>query len=576
MSLRALLTCLLSFFALVVTGTASGLCPVSRHYDATQHFHRYPPSFYGAQVPRQYFGAYNCNIHIVNEPDPSPNLITICDRNVSLCPVRQENVNSALSVATWPQYAEAFKYIGRKSNVNIFYLGGSMTAGTETFHRCRCSDAEDRRCPPLPYVLPHLLSMQCSWPTHLTRWLNNAFPDTNFQFHDYSFGGRTSKSSDYFIDMVHKSQANLSNPTLIFMDFSVNDLYKQTSDSLETFIHTIYDNFGRHYHIKPTVVVIEQYPHGMLYKAEPSEDDYALRYRKFAKQYNLILISMREVYWTYFGPVQDRNVINPDPSKRLYPISPLNVNVHMPLHAPWYIHLFMADMLANCIKRYVLPFRSNVDASANTIRNLHDPTKVPIVTYTSPAPLPELPLTRRTELQFVCNISIPYLVSAVPRPVDIPLEQLPWQKGWIEHVSHRTAGWEINSLSDPSARALSFPLRKPVAQLRNTVVKVSFLGSYEGTGTASVHVCGGRLTNLPVIDALWTYHVSIPFPIVHALKEEDVVRCQLLPEQDRFLSIVYAPGTDKADLRVVHNHLLKVFDVQVCTSVLTAEQLLQP
>jgi len=259
-----------------------------------------------------------------------------------------------------------------------------MTCGTETYRRCRCSSAEDNRCPTLPPIPTHLVNEQCNWPSHFSRWLNRTYPDTNFHFHDYSFGGRS-------------SNANLSNPALFFLDYSVNDLFQNKSHMMETYIHTIYNNFGQRYDVHPMVVILEQYAHGRLRSARRTNNDYIHTYRKLAKRYSLKLISMREVYWTYFGFPGDRRITIPNRHKRFYPISPMDVNVHMPLHAPWYIHLFMADVLAECIKRIAMHLNNNTEeteGAANTIQNLHDKTLVPAVTYVPVHSIPS-PLTRQ-------------------------------------------------------------------------------------------------------------------------------------------------------------------------------------
>eukprot|EP01032_Pedospumella_encystans_P020471 gene20471-23252_t len=563
---------LVFWFAFVFVSSLSSLCPVSKHYGPNQPFHRYPYNFYLPLVEPRQFNAYNCNIHInaVNEPEPSPQVTTICDRNVSLCPIREENIQSALSIASWPQYADAFRHIGKKANINVFYLGGSMTCGTETYRRCRCSSAEDYRCPTLPPIPTHLVNEQCSWPSHLSRWLNRTYPDTSFHFDDFSFGGRASDSSAFFIDKVHYSTANLSNPALFFLDYSVNDLFQNKSHMLETYIHTIYNNFGQRYNVHPTVVILEQYAHGKIQTAEPVDTDYIHTYRMLAKRFSLILISMREVYWTYFGLPGDRSLSDPDPSKRFYPISPLNVNVHMPLHAPWYIHLFMADVLAECIKRISVHFKGKTVVNANTIQNLHNKALVPAVTYVPPHPIPSPLVDRSNELHQVCNLSLPFSVGAVPKPIDIPEHLLDWSKGWIEHVSHGVPGWEIKSSSDPTTRTLSFPVTGDVAALRHSVLKINYLVSYEGMGTLSLHLCGAPLAGLDTVDALWAPRFSVPRPIVHTPSATDVARCQALPPNKRFVSIIYAPGQDQLELRAVHGHQCKIFSVQICTPVFVA------
>lgn len=442
-----------------------------------------------------------------------------------------------------------------------------MPAGGETMCRCRCMNTEDSRCP--PFSLPsHLNSSYCSWPSHLTRWLSHAYRNNTFHFHDYTQGGLDSRSSAFFIHKVHTSKANLSNPALFFLDFSVNDAYDNSATALETFIHTIYGNFGRHYNIWPTVILLEQYPHASAFASgSAANPDYTLAYRALAQRYSLILISLREVYWTYFGPPQSRNLTNPDVSKRYYPISPLDPDVHIPIHPPWYVHLFMADVVAECIKRIAMHFKGNIGGNANTIHNLHDSALVPKVTHVPSRPLPSAMYDHRGELQQVCDIAVPFRVSATARPIEIPTNLLNWQKGWIEHVSHNVPGWEINNHSERSTRALHFPLTGSTIELAGNSVMITYLQSYEGMGTATVHACGAALSNAPRIDGLWSFPGSFPWPVTFLLQNADIARCQLLPESKRFLSIVYAPGKDQVDVRAKHSHLFKVFSVQVCTPI---------
>ncbi len=238
------------------------------------------------------------------------------------------------------------------------------------------------------------------------------------------------------------------------------------------------------------------------------------------------------------------------------------------MHPPWYVSLFMADVVAECMKRIVVQFKGKAALGANAFQNLHDRTLVPKMTYLLPGPLLAPLYNHSAELQEVCNISIPFILSAIPRSVDIPAEKINWRKGWIEHVSHSTPGWEINNQSNPSSRALSFPLQGDTVRLTGAIVMVSYLRSYEGMGTAIVHACGAVLSTAAEMNGLVAGHVSIPFSVFHVINSTDIVRCQLLKEKKRFLSVVYTPGTDEKPLRDQHGHLFKVFSVQVCTPVL--------
>ena len=565
MIVRALTVCM---YAATIAGILCNYCPVSKHYDNNHHFHRYPFSIFYAEAVPQLTVAYNCNIHVMSDRSEFRHSVTLCDRNVSLCPVKEENVQSAMSVATWPQYADVFNHLGTATEINVFFLGGSMPAGGDTMCRCRCMNMEDARCP--PFSLPSQQnSSYCSWPSHLSHWLTHIYSATTFHFHDYTQGGLDSRSSAHFIHKVHSSRANFSNPALFFLDFSVNDAYDNSSLALETLIHTIYNNFGRHYNTRPTVILLEQFPHAVYGSAKINDhQDYILNYRLFAKRYSLILLSMREVYWTYFGLPQDRDVKTPDLNKRLYPISPFDPNVHMLLHPPWYVHLFMADVVASCIKNMHTLFKSDRSVYHNTFLDLHNIALVPTITYEPPSPFPEPLFDRRAELQLVCDISLPFRVSATARPIELPVDQLPWHKGWIEHVSHRVPGWEINNQSDPTMRALSFPLEASTAELRSNSIMITYLQSYEGMGTAVVHVCGAPLTSAKLTDGLWDFPGSFPWTITFILRNADIARCRRLAKEKRFISIVYAPGTNRVKARAKHGHLFKIFNVQVCTPFL--------
>ena len=97
---------------------------------------------------------------------------------------------------------------------------------------------------------------------------------------------------------------------------------------------------------------------------------------------------------------------------------------------------------------------------------------------------------------------------------------------------------------------------------------VTYLQSYEGMGTAAVLVCGAPLTSAKLIDGLWDFPGSFPWTMTFVLRNADIARCRRLSKQKRFISIVYAPGTDRVEARAKHDHLFKVFNVQVCTPIL--------
>jgi len=234
-------------------------CPVSSRYDSTQALHGYPIDMFPPGIHLDRKTAFNCSVS--HGPE-----ITLCNQDTLLCPVTEKNIKSAMSVSTWPQYIDAIGKLGSKERINVFYLGGSMTRGAETRKRCFCKDYIDARCPPL--LTPPTSETYCSWITHMTNWLTHAFPKTVFEFYDYSAGGRTSRSADYFIDRVFQSNVDMSHTSLFFLDYSVNDVHIQSGKNLESLIRTIYANFGVRYNTKPTVVVIEQYAHALAFSTD--------------------------------------------------------------------------------------------------------------------------------------------------------------------------------------------------------------------------------------------------------------------------------------------------------------------
>lgn len=257
-----------------------------------QSFHGYPVSMFPGSHSHE-ATSFKCF-------DSNTNAIELCNRDTRLCPVTELNINAEMGTATWPLYLDAISRLGNEEQINVFYLGGSMTRGADTNCECICQHDEDSRCPPLEGNKQKQDS-RCSWTTHLTGWLKHAFPATKFGFYDYSAGGHSSASSDYLVDRVHKTNTNLSAPALFFLDFSVNDAQAKKGAGVEGLICNIYQNVGAYYNIVPTVVVIEQYPHAHFRPSSPlidmgTERDYAVEYRNISRHYSAVHISLREVF----------------------------------------------------------------------------------------------------------------------------------------------------------------------------------------------------------------------------------------------------------------------------------------
>ena len=215
-------------------------------------------------------------------------------------------------------------------------------------------------------------------------------------------------------------------------------------------------------------------------------------------------------------------------------------------------------------------FHSNtINAHVNTVNRLHLHTNkthpnVSYVPVTNVLPPPLYDLT--SELQHVCNLTLPYIIDAVP-PHTMYAGGANKTQGWTVTKQHNAPGWLINNLAHPNKRILSFPITAPIAQLQHLIVKVSYLLSYEGMGAAHLYLCGHPLTKTTVMDGLWKQKVSIPFLKSFVLSSQDIARCAAVPKEQRTVGLVYSPGVDQPELRAKHHHQFKLFDVRVCAPV---------
>lgn len=571
-------------------------CPVSSAYDNSQAFHGYPMDIFFPEVQLNSSVAINCTIAVKSG-------IHLCNKDISLCPVTKHNVQSATSVATWPQYIDAIDRLGTKERINVFFLGGSMTHGSSTNAMCYCKLNEDSRCPPL--LAPDTSEAYCSWISHIAGWMNRSFPASTFQFYDFTAGGRTSRSADYFVERVHKINASLSGTSLIFLDYSVNDAHSRSGAGLESMIRTIYANFGAHYQIVPTVVIVEQYPHSLPFSSDPvkllkemkTSRDYALDYRAIARHYHAVLISLREVYWTYFGDEEGRSFVNPNISQRHYPISPFEPHVHTCAHPPSYLHLYVADVLASALlylkvrenhlrTSRTLPFvkvgtsatNTSVVAAPALTPSVISPTRTTVATTTATATpttiathtaflvtLPPTLYDQDENMKYVCDLARPFAIDAVAHAAArwVPPNHT---LGWEEIFDVHDPGWVVNSLSNPLKRNLTFPLIGDAAGMVGHMLKISYLASYEGRGIATVHICGRPVHEGP-IDGLWAHKISTPKVFATHIDADTVSHCLAVAKDQRAVDIVYSVGDDKLMLRAVHKSQFKIFTVQVCSSV---------
>lgn len=124
--------------------------------------------------------------------------------------------------------------------------------------------------------------------------------------------------------------------------------------------------------------------------------DYAYIYRKVSKHYSLVLLSMREVFWTYYGQPEIRNITDPsNVATRLYPFSPYLRPVHGRVHVPYLTHTFIAYVHANII-------------SHTTNAHQHSKRMLP---YTTNITLLQSIHNLSSTSSLACNIMVPYVLS---------------------------------------------------------------------------------------------------------------------------------------------------------------------
>lgn len=131
---------------------------------------------------------------------------------------------------------------------------------------------------------------------------------------------------------------------MVFLDHSVNDAqpHDRLSTSFELLVRLILSSYAKAAGgARPTIVTMEQFP--LVYGDPNDPADWAFGYRKVSQHYGLVLWSLREVYWTHFG--SNRTYTDPSPVEaRQYALSPFKA-AHQSTHAPWYVHMFIADVM---------------------------------------------------------------------------------------------------------------------------------------------------------------------------------------------------------------------------------------
>lgn len=633
----------MSFLLCIVTNRAESRvtgsrCPVSKAFDTADDFlYRYPQRMYANSsligIP---LTSYNCTHY------DDHHLRLKCLANGDICPITANNVYSTLRSTTWPQYGEAFRRIQQSLHnkedvlkVNVFILGGSMTHGSETRCACVCASHVDNRCPNTPPD-EKCDETRCSWASFLKTWLSCEYSHIKWNFLDFAGSGVDSKRmADYIGDYIRRAKVEFTDNDIIFIDHSVNDVGKvdthviQLPLAFELLIRRILVISYRN-RVRPTIVVLEQYPHSSLHDAkkrviaDPTRlQDYAYVYRRISKHYGLILWSIRDVYWSYFDAYRYNSsssttsapashTVAPHP-EGLYQVNPFD-HIHIHVHPPWYIHLFIADLLGNCwlhALRTIEQQAATVGISNNSSGGSSDGStnassgggsSIDDVTmkvkhtewllrpfngsteYELPPPLYEV--LSLPDKYSVCNLYSPYMIDAQPnttfKPQNVTVyesETAAKSEGWRQYIDfHDTPGWIINNFSHPEKRNLTFPIANCSGKFCyvGKVLRVLYLRSYTGMGRVNVHICGelaykAKELGKSTIDGLDVFEkFSVPNSYIHKITPPEAQRCESLPMEQRAVQIIYDPAANKRDehdaLRDANHRKFKLLHVQMCSA----------
>jgi hypothetical protein len=429
--------------------------------------------------------------------------------------------------------------------MNVIVVGGSMTAGHDLLCGCICTHDLDPRCNSDLNDRCTGKPEPCTWEMHFSDWLKKQYPNINVKNFNFARGGvESSFHASFLSDRIHDNHIQLNEHDLFILDSSCNDAglvsIIENKVGLEALIRRIQYIMAQALNqpfIRPTIIIIEQFPfpaniqgYYIFPNKELKHRDYANIYEDLASHYNLLLWSVRDVYWSYY----DESI---EASQR-YPIAPIADDndkssnpMHRYVHIPWFGSLFMADLLAACFlqtlkdrnratKLTSIESSSSIQLEAgsstelngtidNTIinnenNNNNDYDAITDINISYP---PQELYNHSSISKSYCNESKPFLIRNVSsttfHPTNLNEYELTPQVGWREYIDYHDApGYMINKFSDPQQRSLSFKFEFNVPEgirsnryklyewWRAKVLKIVFLRSYERMGAAKVFICG--------------------------------------------------------------------------------------
>eukprot|EP01041_Mallomonas_annulata_P012475 gene12475-26242_t len=542
------------------------LCPISSKFKTeydnmlpyTEDY--FPNITISPSLPR-----YNCPGHTNTDPNKQECI-------EKLCPIKEENVASALeSMSSWANASSRLCNIVFASNkilvtetpktvIRLIILGGSFTVGSNTKEGCCCK--MDVKCAnkPCEHYSKGNDDPYCAWSGFLYRWLQTEYPHVDFIYHNFASSGLTSfLMADRVLSILAGQSWNVTANDIVFVDHTVNDAeYRDGTRShalmikqgIETIIRRIVHHFGKN---RPQIVLLDLYPHDLSTKTGTLKYDpnsVTNVYKNVAKHYNLPLWSYRDVVWSNYASTNQAALV-----RRLKGYS---------THPPWHVHLFIADILAGCVKKTLETCRSSSSA---------DKGKTLLSTSNLPAPLYDVGSLEKN----MCDMNKPMLLEVTSSSKFHPENVDEYEKnisssssvGWREYVDyHGVAGFMINKHSHPQNRSMTFIIKDIGTNLitMRFMIKVEYLKTYKNAGKVQVHLCGTEVMNGRPPDALHTdhlhYKVSVPDIMPYELTYLDKQRCDSLPVDKRTLEVRYVLSTDRLDVR--KDQKFKLISLRVC------------
>eukprot|EP01041_Mallomonas_annulata_P006156 gene6156-12466_t len=574
------------------------LCPASSLITTdTDKILSYPQIYFQGEFLKRV--SYNCSFWYRGHPK---NSIDQCAPR--LCPIRHENIVSAGDVP-WPTRVTNLCDIthinypsGNMSStrvvksLNLIFLGGSFTAGSNTRQACCCD--WDAKCPPHLPCIHYTRSghdYYCAWPGFFSRWLQKLLPSITITVHNLAESGATSRiMANRLGDILRRKKVIISQNDIVFIDHSVNDAeylgtkgrITDVQQGVELLVRELIRNAKDH---RPHIIFVDQWPHNGPNPSKDKPADFANSvsgiYRSVARYYRLPLWSYREFVWSDFASTNQSHFIHMVRS--------------LPTHTPWHTHLLVADIISgvflrtlreSCVHRSSYSLSSDSHSHSQN-HSSYGPTDVSV---SDDLLLPDTLYDVRLLEHDICNDSMSVLMDASPfqySPITTTTAgnwNMTSEQGWHLLVDHNgVSGWAITSQSQSHTRDLSFrfnatDMDKPISSTAPAIVKVTYLRTYENAGTVDLFMCGrlakGKEKSGEAepwhIDALHEdfrrHRVSVPEVAVFEWTHQEQQRCvQQGDDNDptkRHLVVSYV--ISKSHLSARGNQKFKVLNIKIC------------